>query len=86
MTAVIDGTLTVREATLDGGDCQTASRLAHSLKGALGSLRSERGRHCAGLLEMAAAAGDVPGSKSAFAALEKTMDALALELRAMLAA
>ena len=73
-------------ATLDGGDCQTASRLAHSLKGALGSLRSERGRHCAGLLEMAAAAGDEPGSKSAFAALEKTMDALALELRAMLAA
>jgi HPt (histidine-containing phosphotransfer) domain-containing protein len=69
---------------LDGGDVQNASRLAHSLKGALGSLRAARAQRCAAVLEKATAAGDAPRSKRAFAALEKAMDELAIELRAIL--
>jgi HPt (histidine-containing phosphotransfer) domain-containing protein len=71
---------------LEGGDNQNASRLAHSLKGALGSLRAPRAHHCAAILEKAASTGDAPRSQHAFAALEKSMDELALELRAILGA
>jgi HPt (histidine-containing phosphotransfer) domain-containing protein/CheY-like chemotaxis protein len=69
---------------LDDGDAQNASPLAHSLKGALGSLRAARAQRCAAVLEKATAAGDAPRSKRAFAALEKAMDELAIELQAIL--
>lgn len=72
--------------TLNDGDNQNASRLAHSLKGALGSLRAPRAHGYAAILEKAAAAGDAPRSRRALAALERSMDELALELRAILGA
>jgi HPt (histidine-containing phosphotransfer) domain-containing protein len=66
---------------IEGADCRGASRLAHSLKGALGSLRAARAQHFAGILEKTAAAGDAPRVRRAFATLEKAMDELAAELR-----
>lgn len=68
---------------LDSGDTANVSTLAHSLKGALGSLHAARAHCCAAILEKAAAAGDTPRVKRTFAALEKAMDELALELRAI---
>src|SRR6185437_13261128 len=51
--------------TMSRGEIGRASRLAHSLKGSLGSLHAARARHWAQTLEAAAAAGDSGRSQAA---------------------
>ena len=70
---------------LDRGENTRASRLAHSLKGSLGSLHAARARHWAQTLESAAAAGEAERSRSAFAALRDAVEELAPDLRKVLA-
>jgi HPt (histidine-containing phosphotransfer) domain-containing protein len=70
---------------LDRAENTRASRLAHSLKGSLGSLHAARARHWAQMLESAAAAGDMERSRTAFAALRDAIDEVAPDLRKVLA-
>ena len=70
---------------LDRGENTRASRLAHSLKGSLGSLHAARARHGAQTLESAAAAGEAERSRSAFVALRDAVEELAPDLRKVLA-
>jgi HPt (histidine-containing phosphotransfer) domain-containing protein len=66
------------------GETISASRLAHSLKGSLGSLHAARARHWAQALEAAAAVGDAGGSQTALHALGQAIDELTPDLRKVL--
>ena len=66
------------------GEDSQASRLAHSLKGSLGSLHAARAHYWAQALEAAAASGDSARSQAAFNALERAMDDLTPNLREVL--
>jgi HPt (histidine-containing phosphotransfer) domain-containing protein/CheY-like chemotaxis protein len=70
--------------TLARGEIVRASRLAHSLKGSLGSLHAARARHWAQTLETAAAAGDANRSHAALMALSEAIDELIPDLREVL--
>jgi HPt (histidine-containing phosphotransfer) domain-containing protein len=67
--------------TMAHGDLGRASRLAHSLKGSLGSLHAARSRHWAQVLESAAAAGDSSRGKAALVSLSQAIDELLPDLR-----
>ena len=66
------------------GETVQASRLAHSLKGSLGSLHAARARHWAQALEAAAAVGDAGRSQTALHALGQAIDELTPDLRKVL--
>jgi len=70
--------------TLARGETARASRLAHSLKGSLGSLHADRARYWAQALETAAAAGDAGRSEAALKALGQAIDELTPNLRKVL--
>jgi HPt (histidine-containing phosphotransfer) domain-containing protein len=70
--------------TMARGEIGRASRLAHSLKGSLGSLHAARARHWAQMLESAAAGGDSNGSKAALLSLSEAIDELMPNLREVL--
>ena len=65
-------------------DFHLTSRLAHSLKGSLGSLHAARARHWAQALEAAAVASDEAGCKHCLSALEQSVSALEPRLRELL--
>jgi HPt (histidine-containing phosphotransfer) domain-containing protein len=69
---------------LNSNEYNGASRIAHSLKGALGSIHAERARHWAAALESATAAGDHERSRQCLISLEKTLAILQPELRPLL--
>lgn len=69
---------------LASGDTTRVSRLAHSLKGSLGSLHAARARHWAQALEVAAAAGDSNHSRTALEKLSQAIDELTPNLRDVL--
>jgi HPt (histidine-containing phosphotransfer) domain-containing protein len=66
------------------GENVRASRLAHSLKGSLGSLHAARARHWAQILERAAASGDTGRSQAALNTLAQAIDELTPQLRTVL--
>lgn len=66
------------------GNTSRASRVAHSLKGSLGSLHAARARHWAQTLETAAAADDPSRSQAALKSLGKAIDELTPNLREVL--
>jgi HPt (histidine-containing phosphotransfer) domain-containing protein len=66
------------------GETVGASRLAHSLKGSLGSLHAARAWHWAQTLEAAAAIGDAGRSQTALNALAQAIDELTPNLRKVL--
>ncbi len=68
---------------LSVGDYQRASRLAHSLKGSLGSLHALQGRHWAHRLEMSAADCDDDLCRHSLSALEKAISELEPMLRSI---
>ena len=65
------------------GDLPRLSRLAHTIKGSLGSLHAPRARIHAQDLEMAAKAGSRDASGSLLVALEQDLDELEPQLRAL---
>jgi HPt (histidine-containing phosphotransfer) domain-containing protein len=65
---------------------QPASRVAHSLKGSLGSLHAPRARHWAQTLELAAASGDGERYRQSFSALEQSLSDLEPKLQDLLKA
>jgi HPt (histidine-containing phosphotransfer) domain-containing protein len=69
---------------LDGGEYGRAARLAHSLKGSLGSLHAPRARYWAQALEASAVAGDLDSSKRNLGVLEQSISGLNPELRRVL--
>jgi HPt (histidine-containing phosphotransfer) domain-containing protein len=67
-----------------GGDMGRTSRLAHSLKGSLGSLHAARARHWAQTLESAAASGDTVRTQAALNFLSQAMAELTPRLAQVL--
>ena len=61
-----------------------ASRVAHSLKGSLGSLHADRARHWAQALEAAAASGDADRCRHCLCALQSSISALEPRLQELL--
>jgi HPt (histidine-containing phosphotransfer) domain-containing protein len=73
----------LHEAVADG-EYHGASRIAHSLKGSLGNLHSDRARYWAQELESAAAAQDGQTAAQCLTGLERTLSALAPKLQNLL--
>lgn len=69
---------------LAANDFNAASRVAHSLKGSLGSIHAARARHWAEALETAAAARDRERSEQCLSSLGETIAALQPELQPLL--
>ncbi|HEY3456300.1 MAG TPA: Hpt domain-containing protein [Bryobacteraceae bacterium] len=69
--------------TLANGNFGQLSRLAHTIKGSLGSLRAPRARSRAHQLESAAGAGDASRCRQSFAAFEQDLIELEPELRSL---
>jgi HPt (histidine-containing phosphotransfer) domain-containing protein len=72
------------ENALQSQEFPKASRLAHSLKGSLGSLHAAQARYWAQALEMAAASGDSSRCGQCLSALEESISALQPRLREVL--
>ncbi len=70
-------------SALDAGDLATLSRVAHSIKGSLGSLYATRATARAQKLEQVAKAGDRDNSGRAFSMLESDLQRLQPELIAL---
>jgi HPt (histidine-containing phosphotransfer) domain-containing protein len=68
---------------MEAGDLAAASQAAHALKGALSHLGAEPARRAALELETAAAAGAPAPVRKALAALEREVELLLPELRAL---
>jgi HPt (histidine-containing phosphotransfer) domain-containing protein len=66
---------------IEAHEYHRASRLAHSLKGSLGSLHAPRARHWAQALETAATSGDSGRSERYLSALEQSIRALTPQLQ-----
>lgn len=79
-----EGQMRELHEVMERGEIARASRLAHSLKGSLGSLHAARARHWAQTLEAAAAAGDSIRSQHALLALSQAIDELTPSLREVL--
>jgi HPt (histidine-containing phosphotransfer) domain-containing protein len=71
---------------LNSGEYRSASRIAHSLKGSLGNMHSDRARHWAQALETAALANDADASAKCLAALEQSISALTPTLEKLIKA
>ncbi len=69
--------------TLANGNFGQLSRLAHTIKGSLGSLRATRARWRAHELESAAGGGDANRCRQSFAAFEQDLIELEPELRSL---
>ena len=70
------------QSALATGDLANLSRLAHTIKGSLGSLHTPRSRACAQDLELSAKRGDAASSTAAHAALEVELQVLEPVLQA----
>jgi HPt (histidine-containing phosphotransfer) domain-containing protein/CheY-like chemotaxis protein len=70
-------------ATLANGNFTQLSRLAHTIKGSLGSLRATRARYRAHELESAASGGNANLCRQSFAAFEQDLIELEPELRSL---
>jgi HPt (histidine-containing phosphotransfer) domain-containing protein len=69
---------------LSAGDGQAVNAAAHQLKGLLAQFAADRARDVALLVETAGRAGDLQQAAEAFAELERAMEALRPELKAMI--
>ncbi|MFZ0592262.1 MAG: Hpt domain-containing protein [Bryobacteraceae bacterium] len=69
---------------ISSGEFNRASRLAHSLKGSLGSLHAAQARHWAQALEVAAVACDGSRCEQCLVALERSISALQPRLQELL--
>jgi two-component system, sensor histidine kinase and response regulator len=68
---------------LSAGDGQAVNAAAHQLKGLLAQFAAERARVVAHQVETAGRAGDLPLAAEAFAGLERAMEDLLPELKAL---
>jgi HPt (histidine-containing phosphotransfer) domain-containing protein/CheY-like chemotaxis protein len=75
--------MTEMRVTLANGNFGQLSRLAHTIKGSLGSLRATRARWRAHELESAAGGGDANRCRQSFAAFEQDLMELEPELRSL---
>lgn len=71
------------DSALAGGDFSRVTRLAHSLKGSLGSLYAVRSRYWANMLEASAATADGARSEQCFGALRAELAQLEPLLRSL---
>jgi HPt (histidine-containing phosphotransfer) domain-containing protein len=74
------------DSALAGGDFPRVTRVAHSLKGSLGSLYAVRSRYWADMLETSAAAANAARSEQCFSALRAELVQLEPLLRSFVAA
>lgn len=70
--------------SLTANEFDAVSRVAHSLKGSLGSIHAGRARHWAAALETSAVAKDHQRSERCLSSLEKAVAALTPELQPLL--
>jgi two-component system, sensor histidine kinase and response regulator len=68
---------------IETGDCDSAARSAHAVRGMLSNFAAEAGVQAAFALEQAARAGDSRGAREAFAVLEKAIEELKPELASL---